>query len=77
MRPLATKFVQDICVVSATKGEETLLWAVALPSEQALEAVASKAGSDWQLAVTDQRLTVEKAAALGLPRELVKCIGPA
>ncbi len=75
MQPIARKYVQDICVVAATKGGETQLWAVALPHEQAVEAVASEVGPDWQVAVTDRRLTVEKAAALDMPRQRIKCMG--
>jgi hypothetical protein len=58
----------QVHVVSATAKGAERLWAVALPRENAIEAIKQRVGPEWQLALTNRRLTVEEIAVLELCR---------
>jgi hypothetical protein len=73
---MSTEIAEDIYIVEATKDGEIEFWAVALPYEEVLHAMARATGPGWKYAVTTEWLTVERAVELGLPLDPVRRIGP-
>ena len=73
---MSSEIAEEIYVVAATKDGQTEFWAVALPFEEVLDAMAQATGPGWKYVVTTEWLTIERAAALGLPFNTVRRIGP-
>jgi hypothetical protein len=73
---MSSEIAEGIYVVEATKDGEIEYWAVALPYEEVLHALAHATGAGWKYVVTTECLTVERAVELGLPLSPVRRIGP-
>jgi len=73
---MSSEIAEGIYVVEATKDGEIEYWAVALPYEEVLHALAHATGPGWKYVVTTECLTVERAVELGLPLSPVRRIGP-
>jgi hypothetical protein len=73
---MSSEIAEDVFVVVATKDGTVEYWAVALPFEEVLNAMAQATGPGWKYVVTTKWLTVERAAELGLPLQPVRRIGP-
>jgi hypothetical protein len=74
--PMSSEIAEDIYVVVATKDGTVEYWAVVLPFEEILDAMAQATGPGWQYSVTTEWLTVQRAAELGVPINPVRRIGP-
>jgi hypothetical protein len=72
---MSSEIAEGIYVVEATKDGEIEYWAVALPYEEVLDALARATGPGWKYVVTTEWLTVERAVELGLPFAPVRRIG--
>jgi hypothetical protein len=73
---MSSEIAEEIYVVEATKDGEIEYWAVALPVEEVLYAMAAATGTGWNYVITTEWLTVERAVELGLPLKPVRRIGP-
>jgi hypothetical protein len=57
-------FARNVHVVEATKDGQTEYWAAATHREDAITAVRCLVDPDWDLVVTERRLTRKKCAEL-------------
>jgi hypothetical protein len=73
---MSSEMAEGVYVVQATKDGQIEFWAVALPCEEVLHAMAAATGPGWKYVITTEWLTVERAVELGLPLSPVRRIGP-
>jgi len=71
---MGKEYTGDVYVIVATKDGKKAYWAAAVPRDKAIEAVGNQAAPDWNLALTERRLTPGKVAALRMRANSVRIL---
>ena len=73
---MSKKFAGGIYVIAAIRGKHVEYWAAATPRDVAVATVQQLLGPGWTAGMTQLRLTTDQAAALKLPPNCARRLGP-